>query len=81
MYISKPKTLEELYQFFIKGIPLKPINTPYLHVFKRKGWNVYANHITNLSGGGIRLDFYTVCSAYYPDWKLKAFEYVDTETN
>ena len=81
MYICKPNTPEELYQFFIKGMPLKPISTHYHHVFKRKGWNTYANFITGKDNEGIRLEFYTVITAYYPDWKLRLLKYVDTKTN
>ena len=80
MYISKPSTPEELYQFFIKGMPLKPISTHYHHVFKRKGWNTYVL-IAGKDGESIRLDFYTGINSYHPDWILKAFKYVDTETN
>ena len=81
MYICKPNTPEELYQFFIKGMPLKPISTHYHHVFKRKGWNTYANFITGKDNEGIRLEFYTVIAAYYSDWKLRLLKYADTETN
>ena len=82
MYISKPNSPEELYKFFIQGMPLKPINTNFHHVFKRKGWNVYANFITGKGNvEGIRLEFYTVIKSYYPDWKLRAFMYADTQAN
>lgn len=77
MYISKPKSPEELYQFFVKGMPLKPVTKPYYHVFKRKGWNVLISQILN----GNILKFKTLMSAYYPDWELKVYKYADTETN
>lgn len=82
MYISKPQSLEELYQFFIKGIPLKRTRIGYRYDFRRKGWNVYTYFIQCKDGNeAIRLEFYSAISAYRPDWILGPSKYVDTETN
>ena len=81
MYISKPNTPEELYQFFIKGMPLKPINLNYGFDFRRKGWNLYTYRVDAYNKEFIQLEFYTAISAYYPDWILEAFKHVDIKTN
>lgn len=82
MYISKPETPEELYKFFVKGIPLKRTRRGYRYDFKRKGWNVYTHFIRFKDNNeAIRLEFYSAMSAYRPDWILRPFKYVDTETN
>lgn len=82
MYISKPNTPEELYQFFIKGIPLKRTRHGYRYDFKRKGWNVYTHFIKFKDNNeAIRLQFYSAIDAYRPDWILEPRKYVDTETN
>lgn len=82
MYISKPETPEELYKFFVKGIPLKRTRRGYRYDFKRKGWNVYT-HFIRFKGNNeaIRIQFYSAINAYRPDWILEPRKYVDTETN
>lgn len=84
MYISKPETPEELYKFFVKGIPLKRTKwfSHYRNNFRRKGWNIYTNFIKYREGNeAIRLQFYSAIDAYRPDWILEPRKYVDTETN
>ena len=81
MYISKPETPEELYQFFIKGIPLKPIEQGFGYKFRRKGWNISIYRVKTYNKEMIQLKFLTTISAYHPDWTLKAFKYANTETN
>lgn len=82
MYISKPETPEELYKFFVKGIPLKRTRRGYRYDFKRKDWNVYTHFIKfQDTNEAIRLQFYSAINAYRPDWKLEPRKYVDTETN
>ena len=78
MYISKPKTDEELYPLFTKGLPLKPIYSPYSNIYKRKGWNVIVHGWeTNLNAAKI-IKFYTLATAYHPDWELKILKYLHT---
>ena len=82
MYISKPETPEELYQFFIKGIPLKRTKRGYRYDFRRKGWNIYTHFLRFKDNNeAIRLQFYSAVNAYRPDWILEPRKYVDTETN
>ena len=80
MYISKPESPEELYPFFVKGIPLTPRKwfSHYRNNFRRKGWNISKYHINNCNKEYIQLKFYTVMSAYYPDWRLEVFKHVNT---
>lgn len=76
MYISKPKTDEELYALFVKGLPYKPIYSPYSHDYRRKGWNVTVDGWeTNLNAAKV-IKFYTLAKAYYPDWELKIIKYL-----
>lgn len=82
MYISKPNSPEELYQFFIKGIPLKCTRQGYRYDFRRKGWNVYTHFLRYKDGNeAIRLEFYSAISAYHPDWILESHKYDDFKTN
>ena len=84
MYINKPESPEELYPFFVKGIPLTPTKwfSRYRNNFRRKGWNIYTNFIKYREGNeAIRLEYYSAIRAYRPDWILGPFKYVDTETN
>ena len=74
MYLEKPKSSEELYNFFVKGMPLRPIKT-YYHAFRRKGWNTYISSTGTINIPIIELSFYTLNKAYYPDWKLVVFKY------
>ena len=78
MYISKPNSPEELYQFFITGIPLKPIGNPYRFDYRRKGWNVYTNFLSG-NRRGIAMKFYSYNKDYRPDWKLTEYEYIETK--
>lgn len=77
MYMSKPNTLEELYQFYIKNMPLKPRMHCYRYDYRRKGWNVYTNFIKHTDYEGIILQYYSDNRSYHPDWTLKAYEYID----
>lgn len=81
MYISKPESPEELYQFFIKGMPLKRTRYGYRYDFWRRGWNVFTHFIKYKDNEAIRIEFYSAISAYRPDWILGPFKYVDTKTN
>lgn len=74
MYREKPQSPEELYKFFVKGMPLRPIETDY-HAFRRKGWNIYINTTGMTSIPIIDIAFYTLNKAYYPDWKLRVYKY------
>ena len=78
MNVSKPETPEELYQFFIKGISLKPSGHCFRFDHRRKGWNVYTNFIKTNSYEGIILKFYSYNAFYRPDWTLKEYEYAKT---
>lgn len=81
MYINKPQSPEELYKFFIKGMPLKPTRQGYRYDFWRKGWNVYTHFIQYKDGNeATRIEFYSAISAYHPDWILGPLKYVDTQT-
>lgn len=82
MYISKPNSPEELYQFFIKGMPLNSRKQRGFHFhFKRKGWNASLNFIKYRDGNqAVRMEFYSAI-AYRPDWILEVSKYADTETN
>ena len=77
---TEPAKPEELYEFFIAGIPLKPIGNPYRFDYRRKGWNVYTNFLEG-DCKGIVLKFYSYNASYRPDWKLRLLKYADTETN
>lgn len=74
MLIPRPKTPEELYRFFIKGLPREPVNfTEYMSIFRRRGWNI-------LTDG--RRDDWLIPITYYsnwkhdkPDWVLSALKY------
>ena len=77
MYISKPKTPEELYQFFIKGIPLKPIEQGFGYKYRRKGWNISIYRVNTPNKELIQLKFLTAISAYHPDWILESHKYDD----
>ena len=77
MYMSKPNTLKELYQFFIKNMHLKPTRQGYHYDFRRKGWNVYTNFIKHPDYEGIRLQYYSDNKSYHPDWTLEVYEYID----
>ena len=81
MYINKPQSPEELYQFFTKGIPLKCTRQGYRYNFRRKGWNVYTHFIKYKDNETIRIEFYSAISACRPDWILAPFKYDDTKTN
>lgn len=81
MYINKPKTSEELYKFFIKGMPLKPIKQSFGYRTRRKGWNISVYRVNTDNKKLIQLKFYTAINAYCPDWILETFKHVDTETN
>lgn len=81
MYISKPKTPEELYKFFTKGISLKPIKHNYGYTLRRKGWNIYTYRVDAYNKEYIQLELYTAISTYYPDWILEAFKHVNIKTN
>lgn len=75
MYINKPKTDEELYSLFIKGLPYKPIYSP-LYPYKRKGWHIIIEGWeTNMNAAKI-IKYYTLAKAYSPDWRLKIIKYL-----
>lgn len=76
----KPSNPEELYKFFLTGIPLKPIGNPFRFDYRRKGWNVYTNFLEG-DCRGIVLKFYSYNASYRPDWKLKEYEYTETKNN
>ena len=77
MYISKPKTPEDLYKFFAYGMPLTPINIypQFTNCIRRKGWNV----LMPSDKDQIRLwvDYYPTWKDYSALWKLKEYQYVE----
>ena len=82
MLIPKPTKPEDLYKFFIRGMPLKPADYDFRPNFRRRGWNIYTYGIQHDDGNhAIRLEFYSVMKKYYPDWVLGIFKYVNTKTN
>lgn len=80
MYIDRPKSPEELYKLFVKGMPLKPIEEGFGCGIRRKGWNISIYRVDAYNRESIQIEFYAAISAYYPDWTLKAYKHVDTET-
>lgn len=75
MYIEKPKVPEELYQFFIKGIPLKPIEQGFGYKYRRKGWNISIYRVNTPNKELIQLKFLTAINEYHPDWILESHKY------
>lgn len=80
MWKPKPTKPEDLYKLFTYGMPLKPTRYGYYRTYLRKGWNVYTEIIKPKSNEITILQFYSLASAYYPDWKLEAYKYVDVKT-
>ena len=76
MYVSKPKIDDELYPLFTKGLPYKPIYSPYLHDYRRKGWNLIIDGWETPINAAKIIKFYTLAKAYYPDWELRIIKYL-----
>ena len=70
MSISKPKTIGELYLFFIKGIPREPTNmAQYTTACRRKGWNILTDYDR---------DSWVLPITYYSNWKQDKPEWILT---
>lgn len=76
MSISKPTNPEELYKFFITGLPREPIEyTQYVSVFRRKGWNILTDGVRD--AWVLPITYYSNWRHDKPDWCLNACKYHD----
>lgn len=67
MSISKPRTIDELYLFFIKGLPREPISTiQNITILRRKGWNIMTDYAK---------DNWLLSVSYYSNWKQDTSEW------
>lgn len=81
MWMPKPTKPEELYEFFIRGLPLKPTNRNLsIRSYTRKGWNTFISSRHYVNADVTIVEFYSVASAYYPDWTASVFKHVNTKT-
>lgn len=70
MTISKPTNPDELYKFFIIGLPREPtIMTWYTTACRRKGWNILTDYDR---------DHCILPVTYYSNWKRDKPEWILT---
>lgn len=75
MSIPKPTNLEELYKFFIIGLPREPIEfTQYESVFRRKGWNILTD--SGRDNWVLPITYYSNWKRNDPDWTLSTLKYI-----
>lgn len=68
MSIPKPKTIDELYLFFIKGLPREPTDIAlYMTIIRRKGWNILTDYDR---------DSWVLPVTYYSNWKWNKPEWI-----
>lgn len=75
MSISKPKTIDELYRFFIIGLPREPNHyTEYISIFRRKGWNILTDG--SRDSWELPVTYYSNWKHDKPDWILHTLKYI-----
>lgn len=76
MLIPKPTNPEELYKFFILGLPREPIEyIQYMSVFRRKGWNALTE--SNRDELVLHVTYYSSWKHINPDWILTTLKHYD----
>ena len=70
MTISKPTNPDELYRFFIIGLPREPANiAQYTTACRRRGWNILTDYDRHS---------WVLPITYYPNWKQDKPEWILT---
>lgn len=74
MSIPKPKTVSELYPFFIKGLPREPVDIAlYTTVIRRRGWNILTDY--HRDSCILPVTYYSNWKQDNPEWSLNIRKY------
>ena len=77
MLIPKPTKPEDLYKFFVYGMPLDYTNTQYVHCcnyMRKRGWNVLIT--ADRESVWLEIVYYTNWNRS-ETWRLETYKYAD----